>query len=458
MTGEKDSSGGLLRHITLRSATALVVANMIGAGIFTTTGFQAADLGHPALIYALWVIGGCLAFFGALCFAELGAMLPKAGAEYVYIRESYGNLFAFMSAFVALIAGFSAPIAAAAKSLVIYLGYFVPQLQDNPTVLNIQLVNICAIAIVWALVALHSTGVKAGFRFGDTVTAFKVIGIVLIIGAAFTVGDGNVGWITQPAENYQAESPADLATALATSLIFVTFCYLGWNGSAYVASEMKDPQRSLPRSLLLGTGIVTTLYLFLNVVYFYAAGVDGLAGQVDVGVIAATNLFGPKGVTAVTLVLCVSILASASAMIIAGSRVYYAFGRDFSPLGWLSEVSSSSGAPWRSLILQGIVISIIILSGRVDQILQYAGFTLTLFSSIAVSCVIILRYKEPDLPRPFKAWGYPFTPLLYIAASLWTMVWAFRGRPVESTLALLTAAVGGLLFWVVMRSDKRRAP
>jgi basic amino acid/polyamine antiporter, APA family len=440
---------GLKRFITLRSATALVVANMIGAGIFTTTGFQAADLGHPGLIYLLWIIGGGLAFCGALCFAELGAMMPRAGAEYVYIRESYGNGLAFVSVFVALTAGFSAPIAAAAKSFIIYLGYFVEPLRENPSFLHIEVVDLCAIATVWSLVAIHCAGARAGIRFSDGVTIFKVVGVLAIIGAAIFWGEGRGEWVFQAATNYEEKSVPDLATAMATSLIFVTFCYLGWNGSAYVAGEMTDPQTTLPRSLLVGTGIVTCLYLALNMVFFYGAGVEGLASQLDVGTIAAKNLFGPRGVTLVTVVLCVSILASASAMTIAGSRVYFAFGEDFRPLRWLSVSSPKAGAPWPSLVLQGLVVSVIILTGRVDQILQYAGFTLTLFSSLAVSCVVALRVKAPDMPRPFKAWGYPITPLIFIIASLWTMLWAFRGRPVESSLALLTVAVGGFVFWAI---------
>ena len=441
---------GLTRFITLRSATGLVVANMIGAGIFTSTGFQAADLGHPGLIYLLWIIGGVLAFCGALCFAELGAMMPRAGAEYVYIRESYGHAMAFVSAFVALTAGFSAPIAAASKSFIVYLGFFAAPLRENPSLLHMELVDLCAIATVWSLVAIHCSGARAGIRFSDWVTAFKVLGILAILVAALIWGEGRSDWIFQKAADYGEKSAGDLATATATSLIFVTFCYLGWNGSAYVASEMTDPQSTLPRSLLAGTGIVTCLYLGLNVVYFYGSGVEGLSGQINVGTTAARELFGARGVTLVTLVLCISILASASAMTVAGSRVYFAFGKDFDPLRWLS-ISSGTGSPWPSLVLQGTVVSIIILSGRVDQILQYAGFTLTLFSSLAVSCVIVLRIKEPDAPRPFKVWGYPFTPLLFISASGWTMIWAFRGRPVESSLALLTVGIGGLLFWMIGR-------
>ena len=450
MPASEDS--GLTRFIGLRSATGLVVANMIGAGIFTTTGFQAADLGHPGLIYALWVVGGVLAFCGALCFAELGAMLPRAGAEYVYIRESYGQALAFVSAFVALTAGFSAPIAAATKSFVVYLGYLVAPLRENPALFGVELADVCAIAVVWLLVAIHCRGARAGMRFSDAVTVFKVLGILAIITAAVFWGDGQVANIVAKAADYSEKSPADLASAMATSLIFVTFCYLGWNGSAYVASEMKDPQSTLPKSLLAGTAIVTGLYLGLNVVYFYGAGVDGLQGQLNVGTLAAEKLFGPAGVTAVTLILCISILASASAMTVAGSRVFFAFGQDMHAVHWLAR-TSPNGSPWPALLLQGAVVSIIILSGRVDQILHYAGFTLTLFSAIAVSCVIALRIKAPDMPRPFRVWAYPFTPLLFITVSVWTMVWAFRGRPVESLLALATVAAGGLLFWAVNRRE-----
>jgi APA family basic amino acid/polyamine antiporter len=234
------------------------------------------------------------------------------------------------------------------------------------------------------------------------------------------------------------------------------FCYSGWNASAYVASEMRDPQRDLPRSLLLGTVLVVVLYLGLNVVYFMAAGVDGLAGHVEVGQIAARALFGSAGAAVVTLILCVSIIASASAMTIAGPRVYYAFGRDFTPLQGLAYANATTGAPSRALLLQGVVTSAVIVSGRVDQIQQYAGFTLTLFASLAVSCVIVLRRRRPGLVRPFRTWGYPFTPLLFLAVSAWMMLWAFRGRPVESTLSLVTVALGGAAFLALSRPGARR--
>lgn len=439
--------------IGLRSATALVVANIIGAGIFTTTGFQAADLGDPLHIFALWIVGGLLALCGALCYGELGAAMPEAGAEYVYLRETYGRPLGFMSAFVSFVAGFPAPIAAALKSLVRYLGAFFPVFEENPLVLHaVALNDLVALGLVWLLTLVHLRGVRGGIRFNDVITAFKVLGILAILFAAAAFGAGEVDNLSRAAPAAVA-GPAPLA-AFATSLIFVMFCYSGWNAAAYVASEIDEPQRNLPRALLLGTSAVLLLYLGLNAVYFYGANVEELAGKVEVGLVASRNLFGPTGVILVTSVLAVSLLASASAMTVAGPRVTFALGRDVPLLRRLAETDARGGAPRNALIAQAVVTSILVLSGRVDQIQQYAGFTLALFSSLAVSCVIVLRFKRPDLPRPFRTWGYPATPLFYLAVTGWTMLWAFQGRPMESLLALATVVVGGVLFLAMTRRDR----
>ncbi len=445
----------LTRHIRLRSAAALVVANMIGAGIFTTTGFQAADLRNPPLILVLWMVGGGLALLGALCYAELGAMMPRAGAEYVYLRETYGPAWGFMSAFVSFTAGFSAPIAAAAESFVVYLGHFLPFLSEDRLVVgSVSVVDLAALVVVWLLVAVHLRAVRAGTGFNDLMTTFKVVGIVAILLAAVAVGRGSTANLVTPSPSFDAIPEQTLLAALGTSLIFVMFCFAGWNAAAYVASEMEDPQRDLPKALVLGTLTVLVLYLGLNAVYFYGASVDELAGQVDVGVVAATSLFGAWGVHMVTIVLCVSILASASAMTMAGPRVYYALGKDFSPFALLAR-TRPGGAPAAALVAQGVVTSVILLSGTVDQIQQYAGFTLTLFSSLAVACVIVLRIRRPDAERPFRAWGYPLSPLLFLAVSAWMMFWAFQGRPVESTLSLLTVLLGGVIFAVAISRRHR---
>jgi APA family basic amino acid/polyamine antiporter len=445
----------LVQAVGLRSASALVVASMIGAGIFTTTGFQAADLGHPGWIFALWILGGVLALCGALCFAELGAMMPRAGAEYVYIRQTYGQTAAFISAFVALVAGFSAPIAAALKSLVGYAGHFVPVFAHHHCIAGVVSVNdLTAIGFVWLLVFLHARGLRTGLGFTDIVTALKVLGILAFIVAAFALGTGSVSGLSYVSPRFAELSTFDLFSHIATALIFVNFCYLGWNGAAYLAGEMPAPQRDLPRALLSGTALVMLLYLGLNAVYLYGADVDRLSGVLQVGLVSSRALFGSAGVSLVTALLCVSILASASAMTAAGPRVYYAFAHDFPPVASLARINRR-GAPNVALNVQGIVTALIILSGRVDEIIQYAGFTLTLFATLAVSCVIVLRIRRPDSSRPFRAWGYPVTPVLFLAVSTWTMIWAVRGRPVESLLGLATAALGGILCAIFVRSRPR---
>jgi len=441
-----EAQDGLLSHIHFRSATALVVANVIGAGVFTTTGFQAADLGNPTIILLLWLLGGVLAYCGALCFAELGAAMPHAGGEYIYLRETYGRAFGFMSAFVSLLAGFSAPIAAATKSLVLYLKAFFPSLEADPAVIGaLHLTDLIAIIFVWLLVGVHLRGKKGSISFNDAITLLKIGGIVAIILAAALFGDGNPENFTYVASFYEEMPVSGLFSALATSLIFVMFCYSGWNAAAYVASEIVDPQKTLPKALLAGTTIVTVLYLLLNSVYFYGANVDELAGKVEVGLVASRHLFGNFGAGLVTVVLVISLFASASAMTVAGPRVYYALGKDIGKFRALTRINRG-GAPVNALLLQGLVTSLIIMSGSVDQILSYAGFTLALMSALAVSCVIVLRFTQPNMPRPFRVWAYPLPPVFFIIVSLWTMFWAFQGRPLESTLALLTVAAGGGIF------------
>lgn len=456
---DKSTKGahGLQKYVSLRSGMLLVLANIIGAGIFTTTGYQAADLGHPGFIFTLWIIGGVLAICGALCYAELGAAMPRGGGEYVYLRETYGGVVGFMSAFVSLFAGFSAPVASATKGFSRYITHWFPSLAEDPTVWGIiGAGDLVAIGVVWLLIAIQLRGSQSGLRFSDTITVLKVLGIVGIILAAATIGQGNITGFTKVSATYEQLDQAGLFTALATSLIFVMFCYSGWNASAYIAGEFKNPQRDLPPSLIFGTGIVIVLYLGINAVYFYGASVEELAGVAEVGLVAARNLFGELGVTLVTIVLCISLLASATAMTIIGPRVSVALGRDYPVFGFLSTVNGHHGVPANALITQGVVTSVIIVSGRIDQIMQYAGFTLAMFASLAVSCVIILRIKQPNMPRPFRTWGYPLTPLLFLGVSAWMMYWSFQGRPMESTLGLLTAAAGGLIFYLSGASRKAK--
>lgn len=438
----------------LRSASMLVLGTVIGVGIFTSTGFQAAALPHPGWILLLWGLGGLLAFCGALCYAELGASLPEAGGEYVYLREAYGQTLAFASAVVSLIAGFSAPIAAVLKSFMRYATHFLPRLAEDPTLAGLPVNDLLAILLVWALVAIHLRGLRGGMGFHDAVTLLKVAAIVVLIAAAAAVGKGQVENLVHVAPRFHEMSPVARSGAFATSLVFVMFCYSGYNAAAYMASEVERPQRNLPLAMVAGTSLVILLYLGLNLVYLYGANVEGLAGHVEVGLVAARHLFGELGTGLVAAMLLVTLLSAASAMTVAGPRVYYAMGRDLPRLSFLARVSSRRNVPAAALILQGIVTTLIIFTGTVDQIQQYVGIVLTLFASLAVAAVWVLRRKRPDLPRPFRTWGYPLTPLLFLGVSAWMLIWNVRERPVESLLALATVAVAVTVGARVRRGER----
>jgi len=291
-------SQNLARTIGVRTAAGIVVANMIGAGIFTTTGFQAADLGNPVTIYLLWILGGVLALAGALCYAELGAAIPRAGGEYAYLHATYGGMLAFASALVSLTAGFSAPIASALKGLSHYLRHFYPVLGSEEPVLGALVAgDVFAICAVWGLVAVHIGSTGFGLGVTNIVTALKVLGILLLVGGALTLGSGDVDSMFQASQLSEPKTGLDLFGASATSLIFVMFCYSGWNAASYLAGEMRDPGRDLPRALLAGTATVMVAYLALNFVYFYGASVDELAGKVEVGLVASRRR-GPGGFAA----------------------------------------------------------------------------------------------------------------------------------------------------------------
>lgn len=433
----------LRRTIDAKTATCVVVANMIGAGIFTTTGFQAAALGDPIYIYALWLVGGALALCGAVCYAELGSAMPHAGGEYVYLREAYGPSLGFMSAIVSLIAGFSAPIAAALMSLMTYLSHYLPWLGVEPIMFNLSANQLAGICVLWGLVALHSRQTTVGLGVTNMMTLFKVTAIVLIIVAGAAVGAGQVEHLYRPAPS--APQGSALFEAMASSLVFVMFCYSGWNSASYLAGELHNPGSVLPRALLGGTALVVILYLGLNLVYFYGAGVDGLAGKVEVALVASERLFGSAGAALVTAALSISLLAAASVMTAVGPRVYYAAGRDTTLLRKLAEVDVDTGVPVTALVFQALITTCFIVLGTVEQIQQYAGFTLSLFATLSVSTLFVLRSRAPRRSVPFRVPGYPFTPLLFIAVSLWMVLWAFRARPVESFLGLATVGLSGLL-------------
>jgi APA family basic amino acid/polyamine antiporter len=416
----------------------VLVSNVIGSGIFTTTGFLARDLGDPRLILLLWIVGALLALAGALSYSELGAALPEAGGEYIYIRHAYGRFVGFLSGWTSFTIGFGAAIAAAAVGFASYLLRIF--LLGSETSIAAKLL---ALGLVWALTAVHLAGVGPGGFLQRVLTVLKVGAILLLIIGAFVYGNGD--W-----RNLQVPGPytAPSLATLFVSLIFVTYTYSGWNAAAYIAGEIKNPAQNLPRSMIWGTLFVGAVYIALNAVYFYALPATVLAQEpiLPVAEKVSVALFGPVAARFVAVMLCISIAGAVSAMTWAGPRVYYAMARDGVFPRVFSETQNKGGTPGKSIILQSIWVTLLIVSGTFEQLVVYSGLALIVFSALAVSAVIILRWRTPDLPRLYRVPLYPLVPLLYIAASLLIAMHTAIERPTESLLAATTILAGTPLF------------
>ncbi len=426
------------RQLGLAITAAIVIANMIGTGVFTSTGFQAASLGDPLTILLAWVIGGVLALCGASCYAELGTMMPKAGGEYVYLREAYHPAVGFMSGWVSLTAGFSAPIAASALAFGSYLAVLAPGVAGME--------KYVASALIVAITALHAFDTRLGGRVQAVFTAMKVALIVVFIVAGLASGSGD--W------SHFASQHGGLAnlgtTSFAVALMYVSFAYSGWNAAAYIAGEVEKPERTLPRSLLLGTGAVMALYVLLNVVYFYAVPSQALASGgpdhgpvIEVGATAASTLFGGKAGSLITSVIALALVSAVSAMIMAGPRVYAAMAADRalpSQLGWYSE----RGVPTVAVITQGVLGIAFVMIGDLGALIRFVGFTLAVFAALTVGALFVMRRR--GVQGSYRTFGYPVTPLAFIALSAWIAYAQIKDHPKESALVGLVLVVGALVY------------
>jgi APA family basic amino acid/polyamine antiporter len=420
----------------------LLVSNAVGSGIFTTTGFQARDLGDPLVILALWGVGGLLALAGAMSYGELGAALPRVGGEYVYLRRAFGPLCGFLSGWTSFTVGFGAAIAAAAMSFAAYLRVLLPEsaVASSETAV--------ALALVWGLTAVHALGVEQGGRFQRWITVAKIGAVLLGVALALAMGNGDWSNLSEPATR---AAPQVGTTAVA--LIFVLYAFSGWNAASYIAGEMKDPARNLPRALVGGTLFITVFYLLVNLVYFYALPSDALAADpvLPVAEKVATSLFGPRAAAIVSGVLCVSIAGACSSMIWAGPRVYQAMAQDGVAPAALAR-TSGRGAPLSSIVAQSVWISALLFTGSFEQLVVYSGVALALFSALGVSSVIALRIREPELERPYRVAFYPWVPLAYVLGSLWIALYASWERPLESLLSIGTIALGVPFYWFWTRA------
>ena len=423
------------RQLGAVTASLTVIASMIGTGVFTTTGFLVRDVGSPWAIVIAWLLGGLLALCGALCYAELASALPHNGGEYHLLSRVYHPSVGFAAGWISLVVGFSAPTAAAALAGGRYLTMVWPSLPQLPF----------AVAITLLLSAAHAWRVRVGSRLQNVATAAQVALIVV-----FIIGGGLVGEPARLSQARVALPDALLSPALPVGLIYIAFAYSGWNAAAYLVGELERPGRLLPRACLGGVVATTVLYVALNLVFLMSAPAQQLAGRVEVAAIAAEHLFGSGARPLVAGVISLGLLTTVSALLMTGSRVYEAMGADYPRLRSLDRRAGPGAGPGRAIALQALLSVALMLVADVDALLTYCGFTLSVIAALTAVGVIVLRLREPALPRPYRTWGYPITPLLFAALSAWMVGHAVLQRPVAALAGGTTLALG-LVGYAVLR-------
>ncbi|WP_339135496.1 MAG: amino acid permease [Candidatus Electrothrix sp. GW3-4] len=445
-----NTKNDLTREVGLSSATVLVIANMVGTGVFTTSGFILKELGDPRALLLCWLFGGLFALCGAFCFGELGARFPRAGGEYVFLRESFGRPVAFLSGWISLFVGFSAPIAAASMAFSSYFsqafglptdGAFVFSPFGVPMI-TLSWFNLIALLVIGTFTLIHYHGLRTGTKVQNGLTLFKITLIIVFIIGGFTFGKGSIEHFSARQDLFATFS----SEKFAVSLIFVSFAYSGWNAAAYLGGEIINPRRNIPSALLIGTAVVTVLYLLLNALYIYAVPIGQLAGEVEVGAKAAIGLFGTNISRFFSAAVALGLLSVVSAMVMTGPRIYYAMAQDgvfFSVFGKLNPLHHT---PASSIFLQAGIAVIMVLSASFETLLIYIGFTLSLSAMLTVVGLMRIRWREGKAPNLYQTPGYPLTPLLFIAANSWIIFFSVRSQPVAVLFALGTIAVGMLVY------------
>jgi len=430
----------LRRVFGLSTATSVVIASMVGVGILTTSGYILKDTGSPWMLLGLWALGGLLALCGALTVAELATAMPHAGGEYVYIREAYGRLWAFLYGWVCFVIGFSAPAAIASHAAASYL--VSPWMENGSAVTTAATRGLAAFVII-ALTAAHLRGQGLGSRVQNACTILKLVLLLMIVVGGVALRRGRL-------EHFTADVPeSDVPWGiLGISLVYVMFSYGGWNAAPYIAGEVREPSRLLPRSLLLGCGAVVVLYLLFNGLYVYALPIGEIramsyARVEPIAALAAERLLGRWIAAPLSVSIGVGLLASVSAFVLIGPRVYYAMARDGLFPAAAGRLSPKTGVPSAAIVSQAACTLLILFSGTFRNILTYAGVGLSISSFFVVMSVFVLRVRRPRMERPFRTPGYPVVPLLFLACTAWMIVFAFRSQPLWSSISL-ASILGGI--------------
>lgn len=438
------------RQLGIAIAAAIVIANMIGAGVFTSAGYQAAySFKDPLTMMSTWVVGGALALFGAAAYAELGSLMPHAGGEYIYLREAYHPAVGFMSGWVSLFVGFSAPIAAAALLFASYVAALVPGLG------GVAATKTIACLLIVAMTALHAFDTRLGGRVQTGFTIAKALLIVVFIGAGLLVGTGDWGHFAARGDGLSKLGTSAGASNYATALMYVSFAYSGWNAAAYIAGEIQDPQRTLPRALLLGTGIVMLLYIGLNLVFIYGVSPEAMGADPDkqpVGDLAARALFGARAGDLLSSLIALALMSAVSAMVMAGPRVYATMAADHALPRQLAHYSKR-GVPVVAVVTQCVLAIGFAIASNPEQLIRIVGFTLAMFAALTVGSVFVFRARGKV--APYRTPGYPVTPILFIGLSLWTVYFGVSANPKVSAIIVAVLVAGSAVYVLTVRNKAR---
>ena len=441
----------LERRLGPFDAAAIVISNVIGGGIFFVPVIIAQMVPHGGAMLLVWVIGGALAFAGAMAYAELAAVRPKAGGEYVYLRDAFGPLAAFLTGWTSFVAGFSGAIAASAVALADYAGRFVPAAASTTPlfVVPIPLLPlvvspraVVALVAIGALSLIHRRGLGPGSLVQNVLAGIKVTALVAFVALGFALGHGSL--------THAGGDAAWPVSGLLLALVPVMFSYSGWNAAAYVAEEVRDPGRNVPLALGLGTIAVVVIYVSLNALYLYAIPMSELAALPDGRLVdvVAERLFGFTAGNLLAVFTIVSISASISAMVLAGPRVYYAMARDGLFLPRAATVHAQFRTPASAIVAQAVWSGVLVLCGTLSQLVSYTGFAVVLFAGVAVAALFVLRRREPDAPRPFSAWGYPWAPAIFIVASAAMVVNEIVRNGATAIVGLAVIATGVPVYYL----------
>lgn len=448
----------LERRLGPFDAAAIILSNVIGGGIFFVPILVAGLVPTAGGMLGVWTLGGLLAFAGALAYAELAALRPRSGGEYVYLREAFGPVAAFLTGWTSFVAGFSGAIAASALFLADAIGRFVPAAGDRTPIFTVPLpfvpltVNnqtIVALAAIAALSYIHMRGLGPGRVVHNFLAGLKVSGILVFIALGLALGAGSVGNL---ASSHEVTAPG---TGWLLALIPVMFSYSGWNAAAYVAEEIRNPGRNVPIALGLGTAAVVAIYVLLNVVYLYAMPLADLAvvGDGRLTDTVAERLFGFVAGNVIAIFTIVSVAASISAMVLAGPRVYFAMARDGAFLPSVAQVHPTYRTPAIAIWAQAAWSTILVLSSTLSDLVNYTGFAIVLFSGIAVASLFVLRWRDPGADRPFRAWGYPVAPGLFVAASAAMIIHRVITEPTQTFYGLIIIGLGAPLYYLFARRN-----